>query len=175
MFRQAVRLGAAGENDEDQEVVPEATGGHRAKTARLGQTREGHQQVGDQAEQRTHRRRTLTVCQRFTRLHFNRAFRQNQQFATHTCDRRALSVGPASERCQSSGDDSCMSLCPSWHPTRTRITASPDLDGCRRGIEVGLEHRQLLYHVSALWALRSAGQIRIFQLALRVAILGHHV
>jgi hypothetical protein len=30
-------------------------------------------------------KRTLTVCERFTSLHFNSAFRQNQQFSAHRC------------------------------------------------------------------------------------------
>jgi outer membrane protein assembly factor BamB len=57
---------------------------HCAKTARLGQPREGYEEVSDQAEQQTHQRRTLSAFERFTSLHFFGAFCQNQQFATHT-------------------------------------------------------------------------------------------
>jgi hypothetical protein len=56
---------------------------HCAKTARLGQPREGYEEVSDQAEQQTHQRRTLSAFERFTSLHFFGAFCQNQQFATH--------------------------------------------------------------------------------------------
>jgi hypothetical protein len=51
---------------------------YRAKTARLGQPREGHQQASAIKLNSKLIKANLTVCERFTSLHFNSASCQNQ-------------------------------------------------------------------------------------------------